>query len=99
VRCLILQANLAHYFEAADCEGFSQLFEGDALTGSHPVLKGCTGDDPGRCRVFPFLHVLWLAKNYRCHVGALHLGENVFHILARSGRIECWGALLFHPSL
>src|ERR1700730_969272 len=95
---LILEAHLAHYFETAVCEGFSQLFEGDALAGSHPALKGCAGDDPGGCGVFPFLHALWIAKNNRRDVEALHLAENIFHILARSGRVECWGALLFHPT-
>jgi len=55
-------------------------------------------DDPGGCGVLPFLDALWLAENNGCDVETLHLGENIFHILARCGGVECRRALLFHPT-
>jgi len=61
-------------------------------------LKGCARDDPGECGVLPFLDALWLAENDGCDVETLHLGENIFHILARCGGVERRRALLFHPT-
>src|ERR1700722_1982738 len=95
---LILESDLAHYFEAAGCEIFSQLFDGDALTGRKSVTERCARDDPGGRGVFPFLDTLWLAENHGRHVEALHLRQNVFHILARRRWIKRRRALLLHPT-
>src|ERR1700730_13615810 len=95
---LILESDLAHYLEAAGCEIFSQFFEINPLAGRHPVLKGCAWDDPGGRGVLPFLYALWIAKGNRGHVEGLHLGENVFHILARPRRIKRGRAWLLFPT-
>src|SRR5277367_4123086 len=95
---LILQSDLAHYFEAAGCEIFSQLFECNTLAESETVTERRARDDPGGCGVFPFLHTLWIAKGNRRDVEALHLGEYILHILARRRRIKRRRALLLHPT-
>ena len=61
---LILQTDLAHYFEAASGEIFTQFFEGHTLTRNRPILKGCARDDPCRGGVLPFLYALRIAKGY-----------------------------------
>ncbi len=48
--------------------------------------------------VFPFLYARWIAEHNCRDVEALHLGENIFHILARGGRIKCRSALLLYPT-
>src|ERR1700733_1220198 len=95
---LILEPDLAHHFEAASCEVFSQLFGGDALTRRKSVTERRARDDPGGGGVFPFLDALWLAENHGRHVEALHFRQNVFHILARRRWIKRRSALLLHPT-
>src|SRR3954447_4897498 len=70
---LILQTDLAHYFEAASGEILTQFFESNTLTGRHTILKRCARDDPCRGGVLPFLYALRIAKGYGRHVETLHL--------------------------
>ena len=82
-KALVLQSDLAHDFEAAAGEVFSQFFERDALAGRHSVSERRAGDDPLGRGVFPLLHALGIAEDNRRDVQALHLGENILHVFAR----------------